>query len=111
MFVCWFLCLYITKDKTTEPIWPIYDVNAQNSYFFFKKNLSNKLKIFQERNDSFMDAYQPNKYTPAIYTHCYDVSGTRLFAAGGPLQNQQMVRQAGVRLVGWPKKKYKEHSR
>ncbi|XP_023320143.1 DDB1- and CUL4-associated factor 12 isoform X2 [Eurytemora carolleeae] len=25
-----------------------------------------------ERNDSFMDAYQPNKYTPAIYTHCYD---------------------------------------
>ncbi len=26
------------------------------------------------------------KYAPAIYTHCYDTSGTRLFAAGGPLQ-------------------------
>jgi WD repeat-containing protein 40A len=23
---------------------------------------------------------------PAIYTHCYDHSGTRLFTAGGPLQ-------------------------
>jgi hypothetical protein len=28
---------------------------------------------------------------PAVYTHCYDSSGTRLFAAGGPLQNSQMV--------------------
>jgi len=27
-----------------------------------------------------------SKYQPAIYTHCYDDSGTRLFAAGGPLQ-------------------------
>ena len=26
------------------------------------------------------------RYFPAIYTHCYDTSGTRLFAAGGPLQ-------------------------
>lgn len=25
------------------------------------------------------------KYVPAIYTHCYDSSGTRLFTAGGPL--------------------------
>ncbi|XP_037082780.1 DDB1- and CUL4-associated factor 12-like [Pollicipes pollicipes] len=24
-------------------------------------------------------------HTPAIYTHCYDASGTRLFTAGGPL--------------------------
>ena len=40
-----------------------------------------------------MDQYHTNKYTPAIYTHCYDTSGTRLFAAGGPLQNCQMVRQ------------------
>ena len=29
---------------------------------------------------------QQQKYSPAIYTHCYDTSGTRLFAAGGPLQ-------------------------
>ena len=61
----------------------------------FKKNFSNKLSIFQERNDSFNESYTPNKYTPAIYTHCYDVSGTRLFAAGGPLQNSHKVRQAG----------------
>ena len=26
-----------------------------------------------------------HKNMPAIYTHCYDDSGTRLFAAGGPL--------------------------
>ncbi len=33
-----------------------------------------------------MDGMQQQKYMPAIYTHCYDESGTRLFAAGGPLQ-------------------------
>lgn len=26
-----------------------------------------------------------NRYTPAVYTHCYDSSGLRLFCAGGPL--------------------------
>lgn len=30
-----------------------------------------------------MDGFQQVKYVPAIYTHCYDNSGTRLFAAGG----------------------------
>merc|ERR1719266_3118568 len=34
----------------------------------------------------YMDHFQNQKYLPAIYTHCYDSSGTRLFAAGGPLQ-------------------------
>lgn len=39
-----------------------------------------------QRDDQFMGAFQNQKYQPAIYTHCYDQSGTRLFAAGGPLQ-------------------------
>ena len=38
------------------------------------------------RDDHYADQYQTQKYSPAIYTHCYDTSGTRLFAAGGPLQ-------------------------
>lgn len=32
-----------------------------------------------------MDGFQQVKYVPAIYTHCYDSSGTRLFAAGGKI--------------------------
>lgn len=39
-----------------------------------------------QRDEMYMDAFQNQKYNPAIYTHCYDTSGTRLFAAGGPLQ-------------------------
>lgn len=39
-----------------------------------------------KRDDHYMDHFQNQKYLPAIYTHCYDTSGTRLFAAGGPLQ-------------------------
>jgi len=49
-----------------------------------------------QRDDQFMDQYHTNKYTPAVYTHCYDTSGTRLFAAGGPLQNCQMGNYVGI---------------
>ncbi|XP_076037382.1 DDB1 and CUL4 associated factor 12-like protein isoform X2 [Oratosquilla oratoria] len=37
-------------------------------------------------DDAYHDGMHPNlEHTAAIYTHCYDWSGTRLFAAGGPL--------------------------
>ena len=45
--------------------------------------------FFQQRDDNFVqniEMMQQRKDGPAIYTHCYDTSGTRLFAAGGPLQ-------------------------
>lgn len=41
--------------------------------------------LFQFPDDEYVDGFQNIKYTPAIYTHCYDPSGTRLFTAGGPL--------------------------
>jgi len=41
-----------------------------------------------QRNDNFLEQnYNAQKYLPAVYTHCYDSSGTRIFAAGGPLQS------------------------
>jgi len=43
-------------------------------------------KGWVKRNDQYMDQFQTQKYAPAIYSHCYDDSGTRLFASGGPLQ-------------------------
>ncbi|KAG8224098.1 hypothetical protein J437_LFUL001792 [Ladona fulva] len=47
-------------------------------------------------DDEFLDVMQNLKYTPAIYTHCYDSSGTRLFTAGGPLQANLYGNYAGV---------------
>lgn len=35
-------------------------------------------------------------YNPAIYTHCYDTSGTRLFMAGGPLPVQLQGSYAAI---------------
>jgi len=45
-------------------------------------------KGWMQRDDNFVQNIEmiQQKYLPAIYTHCYDTSGTRLFAAGGPLQ-------------------------
>jgi len=49
-----------------------------------------------KRDDHFLGRDPESKYMPAIYTHSYDSSGTRLFAAGGPLQNSQMGNYVGL---------------
>lgn len=36
------------------------------------------------------------RYTPAIYTHCYDETGTRFFAAGGPLAIERKGHYASI---------------
>lgn len=43
-----------------------------------------------------VEGLQQIKYVPAIYTHCYDSSGTRLFAAGGPLPATLVGNYAGI---------------
>lgn len=47
-------------------------------------------------DEELMDGFQQVKYTPAIYTHCYDYSGTRLFTAGGPLPANIYGNYAGL---------------
>ena len=37
------------------------------------------------QDQTYRDYFIDQPYANAIYTHCYDDSGTRLFAAGGPL--------------------------
>lgn len=43
-----------------------------------------------------MEGFQNVKYVPAIYTHAYDNSGTRLFTAGGPLPATFIGNYAGL---------------
>ncbi|XP_060526133.1 DDB1- and CUL4-associated factor 12 homolog isoform X2 [Cylas formicarius] len=47
-------------------------------------------------DEEYMDNIQNVKYVPAIYTHCYDTSGTRLFTAGGPLPATLTGNYAGL---------------
>ncbi|XP_051165458.1 DDB1- and CUL4-associated factor 12 homolog [Leptopilina boulardi] len=47
-------------------------------------------------DEEYIDGFQNVKYTPAIYTHCYDQSGTRLFTAGGPLPPNLYGNYAGL---------------
>eukprot|EP00094_Tigriopus_californicus_P013363 TCALIF_12924-PA protein Name:"Similar to DCAF12 DDB1- and CUL4-associated factor 12 (Homo sapiens)" AED:0.14 eAED:0.14 QI:5/1/1/1/1/1/4/329/320 len=43
-------------------------------------------KGWLQREHEYMEGgVNLNKNSPAVYTHCFDESGTRLFAAGGPL--------------------------
>ncbi|CAH0725131.1 unnamed protein product, partial [Brenthis ino] len=46
--------------------------------------------------DEEPEAYSQMRYTPAIYTHCYDDSGTRIFTAGGPLPAPLVGNYAGI---------------
>nr|CAD7585806.1 unnamed protein product [Timema genevievae] len=47
-------------------------------------------------DEDYIEGFQHIKYTPAIYTHCYDTSGTRLFTAGGPLPANLYGNYAGL---------------
>lgn len=49
--------------------------------------------VFPEED---IEGFQQVRYVPAIYTHCYDMSGTRLFAAGGPLPATLVGNYAGI---------------
>jgi WD repeat-containing protein 40A len=42
-------------------------------------------KGYVERDDAYFDTFYNIDYSPAVYTHCYDQSGMKLFTAGGPL--------------------------
>ncbi|CAH2258712.1 jg5399 [Pararge aegeria aegeria] len=46
--------------------------------------------------DEEADGFNQVKYVPAIYTHCYDDSGTRIFTAGGPLSAPLIGNYAGI---------------
>ena len=39
-----------------------------------------------DAHQELFSPFEEESYMPSIYTHCYDKSGTRLFAGGGPLQ-------------------------
>ncbi|XP_060874015.1 DDB1- and CUL4-associated factor 12 homolog [Metopolophium dirhodum] len=49
-------------------------------------------------NEDFMvhQGFQQVNYKPAVYTHCYDYSGTRLFSAGGPYPANECGIYAGL---------------
>ncbi|XP_013378753.1 DDB1- and CUL4-associated factor 12 [Lingula anatina] len=42
-------------------------------------------KGWLRHDDAYRDFFMDLEYPNAIYTHCYDASGTKLFTAGGPL--------------------------
>uniref|UniRef100_A0A0V0GB69 Putative wd40 repeat-containing protein n=1 Tax=Triatoma dimidiata TaxID=72491 RepID=A0A0V0GB69_TRIDM len=47
-------------------------------------------------DEELLDGLHQVKYSPSIYTHCYDYSGTRLFTAGGPLSANIYGNYAGL---------------
>ncbi|XP_025199342.1 DDB1- and CUL4-associated factor 12 [Melanaphis sacchari] len=79
-----------------------YDIRA-GKYLESSINSSRAVVLKTSRgyvypDEDFMvdQGFQQVKYTPAIYTHCYDYSGTRLFSAGGPLPANLCGNYAGL---------------
>jgi len=48
------------------------------------------------QNPEDQELMHQSEYNPAIYTHQYDHSGTRLFTAGGPLPASLRGNYAGL---------------
>lgn len=64
---------YVVSSESSDLFssWRVFLLKMFSTYFQFP--------------EEDIEGFQQIKYVPAIYTHCYDASGTRLFAAGGPL--------------------------
>lgn len=41
--------------------------------------------FLQRHDDTYQEFFAEQDYPNAVYVHCFDESGTKLFAAGGPL--------------------------
>lgn len=76
-----------------------YDLKA-NKYLESSINSSRAVMLKASKGYVFPDDeyadIQNVKYVPAIYTHSYDTSGTRLFTAGGPLPATLTGNYAGL---------------
>ncbi|XP_022919701.1 DDB1- and CUL4-associated factor 12 homolog [Onthophagus taurus] len=76
-----------------------YDLKA-GRYLESSINSSRTVVLKVSKGFVFPEEEQDNvhnvKYNPAIYTHCYDKSGTRLFTAGGPLSASSTGNYAGL---------------
>ena len=57
----------------------------------FFEDSAHEIILFFKASDEAL-----TRYTPAIYTHCYDESGTRFFAAGGPLAIERKGHYASI---------------
>ncbi|XP_014667872.1 PREDICTED: DDB1- and CUL4-associated factor 12-like [Priapulus caudatus] len=51
---------------------------------------------YLHRDEVYQELFAGEVYRNAIYTHCYDASGTKLFAAGGPLPAGLSGNYAGI---------------
>lgn len=51
---------------------------------------------WQNQDESYMEMYRFDRCPNAVYTHCYDQSGVRLLAAGGPITAQVEGNYAAV---------------
>ncbi|XP_069603846.1 DDB1- and CUL4-associated factor 12 isoform X1 [Ranitomeya imitator] len=85
-----------------------YDIRAQRfldystSYFNSSKSKGDLLKLttgkgWLNHNDMWRNYFSDIDCCPnAVYTHCYDSSGTKLFVAGGPLPTGLHGNYAGL---------------
>eukprot|EP00102_Acyrthosiphon_pisum_P021761 XP_016658971.1 PREDICTED: DDB1- and CUL4-associated factor 12-like [Acyrthosiphon pisum] len=84
---------------TGDGVIMFYDIRA-GKYLESSINSSRKVALKTRRigcvNPDDLGFQQFNYKPPVIYTHCYDYSGTRIFAAGGPIVNDQFGIYAGL---------------
>lgn len=100
----WIVANILTNDSNQleklsifTMIWLLYSL--MDISFDIMQTTSFAPNLFQQFADNdFVDhGFQQNlKYLPAIYTHCYDLSGVRLFTAGGPLDSNTSGHYAGL---------------
>ena len=84
--------------------------SGQGSVYFYDVRAEKYLELFcgasvqleagmgwLHHDDTYHDFFVGNEYPNAIYTHCYDPAGTRLFTAGDLSFENVIMRGGGER--------------
>uniref|UniRef100_T1JPI7 DDB1- and CUL4-associated factor 12 beta-propeller domain-containing protein n=1 Tax=Strigamia maritima TaxID=126957 RepID=T1JPI7_STRMM len=88
--------LILFYDIRADKYLGVQSTNNNNGKQETKQIILKATKGWVYQTDAFREVYNGAEYSPAIYTHCYDPSGTKLFAAGGPLPASVQGNYAGL---------------
>ncbi len=78
----WNSCMYQCRNLAQNERCPSVLLSTD---VFHVSNCNFGILFSQNHDDTYRDYFVEMDYPNAIYSHCYDTTGTKLFTAGGPL--------------------------
>lgn len=88
---------HVTSDRGYRALSSGRDRKSVHPFLSFPSGANGLLLFPQNHDETWRNYFSDIDFFPnAVYTHCYDSSGTKLFVAGGPLPSGLHGNYAGL---------------